>query len=108
MNDLRIKKIPYEYNGKTYQLCCNFNVLADMQEEFGDEFPDFSQFKTLRFIICSMMNDYADSMGWEETVTPTQVGRCMRATDTKLIADIAELIKEAVFIPTEEIGEEKN
>lgn len=37
--DIRIKTMPFEYKSKTYQLRCNFNVLADLEEEYG-EIPD--------------------------------------------------------------------
>ena len=32
MGDIRLKKHPFEYGGKAYELSANMNVLADLQE----------------------------------------------------------------------------
>ena len=31
--DIRLETMPFELDGKTYQLRCNMNVLADVQEQ---------------------------------------------------------------------------
>ena len=35
--DLRLKSVPYELDGKTYQLRCNMAVLMDVQEAFDGD-----------------------------------------------------------------------
>ena len=35
--DIRLKTIPLEFDGETYQLAVNMNVLADVQEENGGD-----------------------------------------------------------------------
>ena len=32
MIDMRLERVPFEFDGHTFQLCCNMNVLADVQE----------------------------------------------------------------------------
>lgn len=34
MIDMRLERVPFEFDGHTFQLCCNMNVLADVQEAF--------------------------------------------------------------------------
>ena len=80
MNDIRLETMPYEFNGKTYQLCCNYNVLADLTEEFGGLPNLFDTKKVLKYypaFIAAMMNDYADSMEWPERFTTREIGRTL-------------------------------
>lgn len=104
MGNIRLKYVPLEYNGKTYQLTCNFNVLADLQEEF-EEIPDLlssGSIKGTRFMLASMMNDYADSMGWSERITPKEAGRIL---NVKLIEELQRLFVSALK-PSDELIEE--
>lgn len=80
--DIRLKETPFEWNGKTYMLRCNMNVLADVQEAFGGELSEAmagkNSVRTLTEFLAAMLNDYADDMGWPERFTARQVGRQMK------------------------------
>lgn len=103
--------MPFDFNGKTYILRCNFNVLADVQEEFG-RIPDILEKKmTLRYFasfLAAMMNDYADEMGWPERLTAKQLGRMMPASpDIDLVKKVMELVMNAIYIRDETNTENK-
>lgn len=76
---LQLKTAPFEFDGKVFHLCCNMNVLAAVQERHGGNFlsalnSDASLSCVTEFLT-AMLNDYADSQGWMERYTPSQVGR---------------------------------
>ena len=76
---LQLKTAPFEFDGKVFQLCCNMNVLADVQEHFGGDLKFIlSSNATLSCVtafLTAMLNDYADSQNWAERYTVSQVGR---------------------------------
>jgi hypothetical protein len=80
--DIRQKTVPFEYGGKVYTLRCNFNVLADVQEENGGDIsPALSGrrgMKNALQFLAAMMNDWADEQGWEERHTWRELGRVLR------------------------------
>ena len=66
--DLRLESMPFVFEGRTYQLRCNMNVLADVQEMNGGAISPAlngkrGQKSALQFL-SAMMNDYADEQGW--------------------------------------------
>ena len=75
--DLRLKSVPYELEGKTYQLRCNMAVLMDVQEAFdGDLTQALSRAHSMRGLLeflAAMLNDYADEQGWTERWTARQL-----------------------------------
>ena len=113
MDDIRLDKMTYEFNGKTYELEVNYNVLADLQNEFG-QIPDVFEGKnTMRVytaLMAAMINDYADTMKWGERITPREFGRTV---DThNLPADnmmkATKMLMAALFVPKEQGEEAKN
>lgn len=75
MMDLRLETLPFDYDGKHYQLRCNMNVLADVQIAYnGNLTPalnDKGTFRSVLEFLAAMMNDWADEQGWfEPGVTP--------------------------------------
>ena len=68
MNDLRLASAPFSFEGRTYILRCNMNVLADVQEAYGGDLtPALTGRGTLRSVpafLAAMLNDYADEQGW--------------------------------------------
>ena len=70
MSDLRLESVPFSYEGRSYTLRCNMNVLADVQEAYGGNLaPALTGRGTLRSVLeflAAMMNDYADEQGWFE------------------------------------------
>lgn len=96
MKDIRLKAETMELDGKTFKLRCNFNVLADAQEHFGDFkhlTKNVATFKNARFYLASMMNDYADEQGWAERYTPEQVGRMLPTDWENLNTEIIRIMK---------------
>lgn len=77
---MRLKTTPFEFDGKTFELRCNMNVLADVQEAYGGIFSkalDGTARSVLHFL-AAMLNDYAESVGWDERYTSRDVGRALR------------------------------
>ncbi len=79
MRDLRLEEIPFEFDGKTYMLRCNMNVLADIQDahdgNIGAALDPKHATRSVNEILAAMLNDYADEQGWDEHWTAKMVGR---------------------------------
>ena len=109
MRDIRLEEMPFEFEGKTYQLRCNMNVLADVQDSFGGTITDaMTGGKTYRSVmefLAAMMNDYADEMGWPERYTARALGRRLSAGMVPT-AEIMRLAVQAMIPPeAEDAGE---
>lgn len=108
--DIRLKTFPLEFRGKTYSLCVNNNVLADVQEENDGKILNALDGRhglksTLQFL-AAMINDAADAAGDPLIVTPRELGREFTFNEIKeLGAKIAPLITAAIV--TEEDPEKK-
>ncbi len=89
--DIRLKTQPFNFDGKTFQLCCNMNVLADVQGVYEGnirialESPD--KVRSLLEFLTAMLNDYADSQNWEERYTSRQVGRLLKPSQLNMISE---------------------
>jgi len=107
MSDLRLESMPFEFEGRRYQLRCNMNVLADVQEMNGGEISPALDGKrahksALQFL-AAMMNDYADEQGWfdpspetgapilDKPFTPRALGRSMNFAEFPF-ADVIGLV----------------
>lgn len=101
MADIRLRSVPFELEGKTYQLRCNFNVLADVTAEYGGELPDpldpAVRLTVCRSFLAAMLNDYADEMGWPERYEPKALGRMLGADAAVLLQTVTPLVVSAVF-----------
>lgn len=79
--DVRLKAIPLEFDGETYQLTVNMNVLADVQEENGGDlravFGKKRIFAGLLAFLSAAINEAADAKGLQKRYTPRQVGRLL-------------------------------
>ena len=117
--DIRLKTMPFEFDGKIFELRCNMNVLADVQEACsGNLNAALSRKSTARGVLmflAAMLNDYADEMGWDVSYTPRQVGRMLPPTAvTGVCADVMALVTAALQgdepseAPAETEGDEKN
>lgn len=86
MRDLRLEEIPYEFDGKTYLLRCNMNVLMDLQEahdgHIGSLLEPEQANRSVLEILAAMLNDYADEQGWDEHWTAKTVGRKLGFLDS--------------------------
>ena len=100
---IRLEQMPFEINGKTYQLRCNMNVLADVQEQFDGDFisalDDKKTMKSVLFFLAAMLNDYADEKGWEERYTAKSLGRMLKLNDIP-VQKIMDLVIHSVMTET--------
>lgn len=113
--DIRLETMPFEYDGKTYVLRCNMNVLADVQDEndgnIAAALDERHPVKSVLSFLAAMMNDYADEMHWPERFTARQLGRNLRQKDVPGEA-IMRLVISAIIPDTKpeetENTDEKN
>lgn len=84
MADVRLREEPFEFDGNTYMLRCNMNVLADMQELGGGDFENVldGTIASALSVLTVMLNDYADEQGWA-MVTRKTVGRRINLSEFK-------------------------
>ena len=79
MRDIRLEELPFDFQGKTYLLRCNMNVLADVQEAYGGTIAAAleggSPTRSVLTFLAAMLNDYADEKGWPERFTARELGR---------------------------------
>ena len=106
--DIRQKELPFVFEGRTYRLRCNMNVLADVQEACGgDIFTSLSGKSGLKnslMYLAAMMTDYADEQGWTGkdgmplSFTWRALGRVLRSKDVPR-AEILALILDELMPP---------
>ena len=111
---LQLKTVPFEFDGKVFQLCCNMNVLADVQERFGGDLKAMLSANTtltcITAFLTAMLNDYADSQGWPERYTAAQVGRQLDPTPAvmqKRNSMVLDLIYSAIVPQTASADQKK-
>ena len=102
MRDIRLEEIPFELDGKTYQLRCNMNVLADVQAAYGGTISGAlsgeNPTQSVLEFLSAMMNDYADEQGWPERYTAKQIGRKLPMHAVKTL-DIMGLVARSITPP---------
>ena len=102
MRDIRLEEIPFEFDGKTYQLRCNMNVLADVQAAYGGTISGAlsgeNPTQSVLEFLSAMMNDYADEQGWPERYTAKQIGRKLPMHAVKTL-DIMGLVARSITPP---------
>lgn len=106
--DIRQKELPFVFEGKTYKLRCNMNVLADVQEASGGRISTSlsgkSGLKSSLMYLAAMMTEYADVKGWASddgmplTFTWRALGRVLRPEDIPQ-AEILSLVLNALTPP---------
>ena len=110
MTDIRLEQIPFAFEGKTWQLRCNMNVLADVQDSFGGSITDAlvggRPSRSVMEFLAAMLNDYADEQGWPERYTTRSLGRKLSPNQVPTV-EIMGLVMRAVAPPAEEGAEEK-
>ena len=78
--DIRLKTEKYTFDGREVVLCCNMNVLADVQEAYGGDITNAlnkGTTKTVLQFFAAMVNDYLDTIGDTRTYTAKEVGRLL-------------------------------
>lgn len=106
--DLRQKALPFVFEGRTYKLRCNMNVLADVQEASGGRISTSLSgkrgLKNSLMYLAAMMTDYADEQGWASddgmplAFTWRALGRVLRPEDVPQ-AEILGLVLGALTPP---------
>lgn len=99
MTDIRLKKTPFEFDGKTFELCSNMNVLADVQEAYGGSISEAlnGTVRSALTFLAAMLNDYAESVGWEEHYTSRDVGRALSPLQlSELTSIVMSLVTESL------------
>lgn len=107
MRDIRLEELPFEFNGKTYLLRCNMNVLADVQEAsggtIGGVLSGSNPTKAVLLFLAAMLNDYADEQGWPETFTARDVGRKL-GPNMLSAAEIMGLVTRSIAPPSSDVS----
>ena len=98
--DIRLKTAKYTFDGQEMTLCCNMNVLADVQEAFGGNLSNALNNATTKTVMCfltAMINDYLDSEGSDKSYTVKQVGRLIPPSKlTEITSLVIELTTAAL------------
>lgn len=102
MEDIRLKTCRVEIGGKTYELACTMNVLADIQEAHDGNLvgvlaDSTSSIGTALELIAVMANNYAEQQGWPERFTPRQIGALIPGTLFRQTAEIVANLLAAAF-----------
>lgn len=111
MADLRLKTADLTVGGRTYKVCCNMNVLADVQEMYsgklGRGIYDTSARGLIRWIT-AMVNDARDDLG-EEPLTVKQVGRMIPLSELDgLRRTVTALMSASLKAPKSDTEEESS
>lgn len=106
--DIRMKTLPMELEGERYELLCNMNVLAELQERAGGDLVGFLESKnvlrSLLVILSVMINEAAEKSGRPKRYTDRELGRMLSYQQAiALKGGVMELITAAI---TEEDAEE--
>lgn len=94
--DIRLKTAKYIFDGQEMTLCCNMNVLADVQEMFDGNISKALKNATAKTIMCfltAMINDCLDSAGYNKAYTVKQVGRLIPPSQ---LSEITALVMDLV------------
>ncbi len=103
--DIRLKEAHIELSGEKFTIRCNFNVLAEIEEEHGGLSALLRCGKPMtvtKTVLACMLNDFADEQGNNDHYTPATVGRIM-PTDPQaykeLNAKVMDLLYSAIRKP---------
>ena len=103
--DVRLKTEPFALNGKVYNICCNMNVLADVQEAYGGDFRNAlnnpTSLRTSLVFLAAMLNDAAKDLG---RMLPVSASSIQKITDVVRLLVTSSFYSESL----EEAAEEKN
>lgn len=113
--DIRLKSLAYQYGGHTYNLVCNMNVLADVQEAMNGNLSkalsQISSIKNTLTFLAAMLNDAADTEGRPERFTAKELGRSLTMTDIGNIGgDIWAIVAAGIgdLVEPEDADEKKD
>ena len=99
MEDIRLKTRTWRYADREWRLCCNMNVLADVQAIYGELGAAFEGglMRSVLDFLAAMMNDYAESQGWQGRYTGRQLGRDLSWSEFQEAQEIVlDLVNSAI------------
>ena len=107
MQDIRLKTRRLTVGGQEYEICCNMNVVADVQEMHGVTLSDALNvgqhgLRTALEFAAAMINDAADAAGRPERYTPRQLGRILPPGQMDELYEIVSELVGAALASTEE------
>lgn len=106
MEDIRLKHHSWKFALRDWDLVCNMNVLADVQEAFGGDLSNAlsgGTIRTVREFLAAMLNDYADSQGWQIRYTGKDLGRRISWEEFQEIQPVVmDLVMSAISGPSED------
>lgn len=76
--DVRLKTMPYEIDGQKLTLCCNMDVLADLQEQSGELQELLESHRSMRSylrLLAAMINSELRARGQNASYTDAELGR---------------------------------
>lgn len=76
--DVRLKTMPYEIDGQKLTLCCNMDVLADLQEQSGELQELLESRRSMRSylrLLAAMINSELRARGQDASYTDAELGR---------------------------------
>lgn len=98
--DVRLKTMPYEIDGQKLTLCCNMDVLADLQEQSGELQELLESRRSMRSylrLLAAMINSELRAKGQNASYTDTELGRRIGFREfRKNSADVFGLLISAV------------
>lgn len=113
--DIRIQTMPFEFDGKHYELRCNMNVFADVQEAYNGHLltalRNPGSLKASMTFLAAMLNDYAEDQGWPERYTARQLGRKLVGSSYNvkiLTTEIGSFVRKSVTMKKPAEGPEAN
>lgn len=75
---VRLKTMPYEIDGQKLTLCCNMDVLADLQEQSGELQELLESRRSMRSylrLLAAMINSELRARGQDASYTDAELGR---------------------------------
>lgn len=113
---LRLKEVPFRFDGLDWTLRCNMSVLMDVQEANGGSFDAIlggkNHTKSCLQLLSAMLNDDALERGRDVTYTPRQVGRKLSLREfqraSKLVTDLLVSALRDEDAPESAEADEKN
>lgn len=112
MKDIRLQTKTFRFRDKDWNLCCNMNVLADVQEacdgKIAEALNPRHSVKSALMIGAAMMNECADINGWSDRVTAKELGREIHPQELAAFSKMVTDLLVSALQPTEEGETEKN
>lgn len=107
--DIRLKTAKFTLGNEEYDICCNMNVLADVQEmhggNLGAALDSAGTLKTTLCFLTAMINDARDTQGLEP-YSVKEVGRKVACGSMRHVREIVMQLVTTALISDEAVKEE--